>query len=212
MGTPFYKMVVVWILTSVNCSFEGLRGPSGFMSQYNGGRTMYRKVLSATLAVVFIVSLCFSVYNQAHAGITTCSASASAGVWSSSASVSPGLKSDARNYSVGTFKSGSATVKAHVNGETDTTTESITVEVVEETREKFFAVGASIQVPGTIIASVGVSGGTKVSYKTRVAKTKGASESNHGMPSSRKWGSANGSIDGASDSAWAEYHSSGYYN
>ena len=173
---------------------------------------MLRKVLSATLAVVFILSLCFSVYNHAHAGITTCSASASAGVWSSSASVSPGLKSDARNYKVGTFISGSATVKAHVNGDTDTTTKSITVQVVEETREKFFTLGASIQVPGRIIASISVGGGTKVSYKTRVAKTESASESNHGMPWSHKWGSANGSIGGASDSAWAEYHSSSYYN
>ena len=101
-------------------------------------------------------------------------------------------------------------MKAHVNGDTDTTTQSITVEVVEETREKFFALGVGINV--TIITIVSVSGGYKVSYKTRVAKTKGASESNWGMPSSHKWGSANGSIASDSDSAWAEYHSSGYYN
>ena len=48
--------------------------------------------------------------------------------------------------------------------------------------------------------------------KLPIGAQEGASESNYGMPSSHKWGSANGSIDGASDSAWAEYHSSGYYN
>ena len=173
---------------------------------------MYRKVLFATLAVLFIVSLCLFVHDQSYAGITTCSASASAGAWSSSASVSPGLINDARSHSVGTFRSGSATVKAHVNGDTDTTTKSITVEVVEETREKFFAWGVAINIQGTPISVTIVSGGRRVSYKTRVLRTESASESNHGMPSSHKWGSANGSIDGASDSAWAEYHSSSYYN
>ena len=172
---------------------------------------MYRKVLFGTLAVVFIVGLCVFVYNPSYA-TPTCSASASAGAWRSSASVSPGLSNDARSYAIGTFHSGSATVKAHVNGDTDTTTESITVEVVEETRETFFAFGVNINVPGQVISITIVSGGRRVSYKTRVAKTKGASESNWGMPSSHKWGSANGSIASASDSAWAEYHSSGYYN
>ena len=173
---------------------------------------MYRKVLSATLTVLFIVSLCLFVHDQSYAGITTCSASASAWWLRATASVSTGLKNDARSHSAGTFRSGSATVKANVNGDTDTTTKSITVEVVEETREKFIAAGAAIQVPGTIIAIVSVSGGYKVSYKTKVARIEGASESNYGMPSSHKWGSANGSIDGASDSAWAEYHPSSYYN
>ena len=173
---------------------------------------MYRKILSATLAVVFIVSLCLFVHDQSYAGITTCSASASAGAWRSSASVSPRLSNDARTYSVGTFRSGSATVKAHVNGDTNTKTGTITVEVVEETRETFFAFGVSINVPGNVISVTIISGSRRVSYKTRVAKTKGASESNWGMPTSHKWSSANGSIDGASDSAWAEYHSSGYYN
>ncbi len=172
---------------------------------------MYRKVLFGTLAVVFIVSLCLFVHDQSYAS-PTCSASASAGAWSSSASVSPGLSNDARAYSVGTFHSGSATVKAHVNGDTDTTTKSITVEVVEETREKFFAWGVAINIQGTLISVTIVSGGRRVSYKTRVARTESASESNHGMPSSHKWGSANGSIASASDSAWAEYHSSSYYN
>lgn len=147
---------------------------------------MYRKVLFATLAVLFIVGLCLFVHNQSYAGITTCSASASAGAWSSSASVSPGLSSDARSHSAGTFRSGSATVKAHVNGDTDTTTKSITVEVVEETREKFFAAGVTIQVPGRIISQVTVSGGYKVSYKTKVSRTESAGESNWGMPTSHK--------------------------
>ena len=169
---------------------------------------MYRKVLFATLAVVFIVSLCFFVHDQSYAS-PTCSASASAGAWSSSASVSPGLSNDARAYSVGTFYSGSATVKAHVNGDTDKTTKSIKVEVVEETREKFFALGVGITV--NAISIVNVSGGYKVSYKTKVSKTESASESNWGMPSSHKWGSANGSIASASDSAWAEYHSNSNY-
>lgn len=172
---------------------------------------MYRKVLFATLVVVFSVVLCLFVYKQSYAGITTCSASASAGAWSSSASVSPGLINDARSHSAGTFRSGSATVKAHVNGDTDTRTKSITVEVVEETRERFFAAGATIRVPGRIISQISVSGGYKVSYKTKASRTESASESNWGMPTSHKWGSANGSIDGASDSAWAEYHFSGYY-
>ena len=172
---------------------------------------MHRKVLFGTVAVLFIVSLCLFVYGQSYAGITTCSSSASAGAWRSSASVSPGLSNDPRTHAVGTFRSGTATVKAHVNGDTDTTTKPITVEVVEETRETFFALGVSINITG-IISIVNVQGGYKVSYKTRVAKTKGASESNWGMSTSHKWGSANGSIDGASDSAWAEYHFSGYYN
>ncbi len=173
---------------------------------------MYRKVLFATLAVVFIVTLCLFVYNQSYAGITTCSASASAGTWRSTASVSPGLINDARTYSVGTFRSGPATVKAHVNGDTDKKTKSITVEVVEEIRETFFGFGVSISPPGSVVSITIVSGGYKVSYKTKSVKTESASESNWGMPTSHKWGSAKGTIDGASDSAWAEYHYSGYYN
>ena len=171
---------------------------------------MYRKVLFGTLVVVFLVGLCVFVYNPSYA-TPTCSASASAGEWSSSASVSPGLSNDARSYAIGTFHSGSATVKAHVNGDTDTTTKAITVEVVEETREKFFAWGVAINIRGTPISVTIVSGGRRVSYKTRVARTESANESNWGMPSSHKWGSANGSIASASDSAWAEYHSNSAY-
>lgn len=43
-------------------------------------------------------------------------------------------------------------------------------------------------------------------------ETTGANKSKLGLPTHHKWASGTGSIGGKSDSAWDEYHFSGYYN
>ena len=195
---------------------------------------MHRKVLPATLAVVFIVSLCLFVYDQTHAVTITCSASASAGSVNASSSVSPSAtgvhcNSEPDCNSKAGYHSGSGTAKASVNGDTDTTSKVISVHLRSESHAKthkvygklVFSAGESINVPGEIISTTTLAGGSiEVGYEyyeTRTVwglrvETKSVSESNWGMPGSHKWASANGSCGGASDSAWAEYHSSSYYN
>ena len=77
---------------------------------------MYRKVLFGTLAVVFIVALCFFVYNQVHAAVT-CSASASANSFYSSGSVSPGIRNLKWEHKKDDMYSGRATVRAACGGD-----------------------------------------------------------------------------------------------
>lgn len=196
---------------------------------------MYRKVLFATLAVVFIVSLCFFVYNQAYAVTITCSASASAGSISASASVSPGAtgthcnsesdcKSKARRYT------GSGTAKASVNGTTVRDPKTLVVHLKTEKKEEVDMRRFTVRIKPSLIASLGADKiissieisavevevtyekGVKITTWGLRVETTGASKSKLGLPTHHKWASGNGSIGGDSDSAWDEYHFSGYYN
>lgn len=195
---------------------------------------MYRKVLFATLAGLFIVSLCLFLYDQTYAVTITCSASASAGSVNASASVSPGAtgthcnsepdcNSKARRYT------GSGTAKASVNGTTIRDPKTLVVHLRTQKKEEVDMREFTIRVKpsfnlvslGKIVKIVELSTGEiEVTYKKGVTvttwslktETTGANKSKWGLPSHHKWASGNGSISGASDTAWAEYHSSSYYN
>ena len=79
---------------------------------------MYRKVLFATLAVVFIAGLCLFVYNQVHAAVT-CRASASANSFYSSGNVSPGITNIKWEHKKDDMYSGTATVRAACGGDVE---------------------------------------------------------------------------------------------
>ena len=154
---------------------------------------MYRKVLFATLAVVFIVALCFFVYNQVHAAVT-CSASASANSFYSSGKVSPGIRNLKWEHEKNDRYSGTATVRAACGGDV----------------EKKENVAIHIRVMERAISR-----GTPPYVETEhelYTDSKGAFVRNWDFPSVSKIGYATGSISGASDTDRAEYHSSGYYN
>ena len=154
---------------------------------------MYRKVLFATLAVVFIVALCFFVYNQTDAAVT-CSASASANSFYASGSVSPGIRNLEWEHKKDDMYSGRATVRAACGGDVK---KKEKVEIHIRVKEKAISRGYPPHVETTYEL-----------YTT----SKGANETNWDWPSVSKIGYATGSIHGASDTDRAEYHSSGYYN
>lgn len=152
---------------------------------------MYRKALFAILAMVFIASLCFFVYNQVHAAVT-CSASASAGDLVARASVSPGATNIELDHSKGQKYRGNGTARAVVNGDVDEDSGVIYVII----KEGFTSIGQ----PPIV-----------VTLPYLYAETKGVSEWNWGMPSSYKSAHASGNCGDASDSDRAEYHFNGYY-
>ena len=155
---------------------------------------MYRKVLFATLAVVFIVALCFFVYNQVHAAVT-CSASASANSFYSRGKVSPGITNLQGEHSKGQSYRGEATVRAACGGDVEKK-ENVVIRIRVEERA--------------------TSRGSPPYVETeteRYTVSKGAFVRNWDWPSVSKIGYATGSMNtGASDTDRAEYHSSGYYN
>ena len=99
---------------------------------------MYRKILFATLAVVFIVSLCLFAYNYTHAAVT-CSASASANSLYSRGYVSPGITNLEWEHKKDQVYTGSATVRAAVGGDVEKK-ESAVIRI----KVRSYAVGQSI--------------------------------------------------------------------
>ena len=158
---------------------------------------MLRKVLSATLAMVFIVSLCLFVYNQTHAAVT-CSASASANSFYSSGSVSPGITDLEWDHSKGQSYKGEATVRAACGGDVEKK-ENVVIRIRVAERAKS---------SGTV-SSFGSQSETTYELYT---VSEGAFVRNWDWASVSKIGYATGEIEGASDTDRAEYHSSGYYN
>ena len=154
---------------------------------------MYRKVLFATLAVLFIVSLCFFAYNRVHATVT-CSASASANSLYSSGTVTPGIRNLKWKYEKNDRFSGTATVRAACGGDVE---KKENVEIHIRVKERAISRGRPPHV--------------ETEYEL-YTESKNANVRNWGMPSTSKIGYATGSISGASDTDRAEYHSSGYYN
>ena len=155
---------------------------------------MYRKVLFATLAVVFIVSLCLFAYNYTHAAVT-CSASASANGLYSSGSVSPGITNLKWEHNKDDKYSGTATVRAAVGGDV-------------EKKEN-----ASIHIRVKERATSNHTIYTTTTTTELYTESQGAYVRNWGWPSNAKIGYATGSIAGASDSDNAEYYPSDYlYN
>lgn len=154
---------------------------------------MVRKVLFATLVVVFSVVLCLFVYKQTHAAVT-CSASASANSFYSSGSVSPGITNLQWEHSKGQSYSGTATVRAACGGDVKKKENAtIRIRVMERTNTNH---------------SIYTSTSTTELY----TESQSASVTNWDWPSVSKIGYATGSISGASSTDRAEYHSSGYYN
>ncbi len=154
---------------------------------------MYRKVLFATLAGLFIVSLCFFVYNQVHAAVT-CSASASANSFYARGSVSPGITNLEWEHKEGQKYNGTATVRAACGGDVEKL-EDVTIRIRVEKEEHGWTTGSY----------------TNTTYELYTV-SEGANVRNWDWPSVSKIGYATGSISGASDTDRAEYHSSGYYN
>ena len=154
---------------------------------------MYRKVLFATLAVVFIATLCFFVYSGSDA-VVTCSASASANSLYSSGSVSPGITNLKWEHRKDDMYSGRATVRAACGGDVE---KKENVEIHIRVMERAISEGRPPRV--------------ETEYEL-YTESKGAFVRNWDWPSVSKIGYATGSISGASDTDRAEYHSSGYYN
>ncbi len=154
---------------------------------------MYRKVLFATLAVVFIVTLCLFVYKQTHAAVT-CSVSASANSFYSSGSVSPGIRDLAWEHKEGQSYSGTATVRAACGGDVEKK-EDVIIRIRVEKEGHAWTTGSH----------------TTTRYELYTV-SQGAFVRNWDWPSVSKIGYATGLIKSAGGTDRAEYHSSGYYN
>ena len=183
---------------------------------------MLRKVLSTTLTVVFTLSLCLFVYDQADARVT-CSASASAGAGSASGSVSPGISDLELDHKAGQSYEGKGSVKLVVNNSDypligKRIWVKVKVQRVTSTEKRIlkkkFDVGADIIVPGPIISTTQVGSVVEVSYEVSVQITRdelyaikeGASCSKSGKFWQYKDAIAFGNCGGASDSdGWKRY-------
>ena len=183
---------------------------------------MYRKVLLATLAVLFIVSLCLVVYDPAYARVT-CSASASAGSGSASGSVTPGIADLELDHKAGQNYEGKGTVKLVVNNvDYPLIGKRIWVKVkvqrVTSTEKRIvkkkFDVGTEIIVPGPIISTVETGNVIEVSYEISVQVTRDELYTTYESASHNKGGKfwqykdaiAFGNCGSASDSdGWKRY-------
>ena len=155
---------------------------------------MYRKVLSATLAVVFIAGLCLFVYEQTHAEVT-CNASAWAGSLWANASVSPGIIDLDWDHNEGDKYFGTATVRAACGGDVEKKEDAVIRIRVEEEEYSVHT------------------GSTSRTRKRKYTVKEGQSVTNFDWPGVAKIAYATGSMDtGASDTDSDEYRPSGYYN
>ena len=158
---------------------------------------MYRKVLFATLAVVFIVSLCLFVYDYTHAAVT-CDASTWAGSLWANASVNPGITDLDWDHNEDDRYFGYATVRAACGGDVEKK-ENVVIRIRVEEEEYSSHTGSST-----------------ITRKRKYTEREGASVTNFDWPRVAKIAYATGEISGASDSDSDEYrpsdYTSDYYN
>ena len=154
---------------------------------------MLRKVLFATLAAAFIVSLCLFAYNYTHAAVT-CDASAWAGSLWANASVFPGITDLDWDHNEGDRYRGAATVRAACGGDVERKERAVIRIRVEEEEYSTHT------------------GSSTITRKRKYTVREGANVTNFDWPRVAKIAYATGAISGASDTDDDEYRPSGYYN